>query len=278
MIGEVIGNYRVTDKIGEGGMGAVFKATDLMLEREVAIKMLRQELASQPEVLERFRSEAVTLGRLNHPNIATLYSFFREGADFFMVMEFVDGKSLDQAIRQMGAMPCEQAIPLFCQALEGIDYAHSMLVIHRDIKPSNIMLTGAGALKVMDFGIARLSERPPDAGQALTAVGVVVGTPQYMAPEQLMGGDVDGRSDLYSVGVVLYECLAGRPPFDAESPVCLAAQMVEGRLRPIIDLVPDVPVRLAVTIHQLLNLQPQNRVASARELANTLAEIENSVP
>ena len=133
MIGSVVGNYKIIDIIGEGGMGAVFKGVDLMLEREVAIKMLRPELARQPNVVERFRTEAVTLAKLNHSNVATLHSFFRQGEDFFMVMEFVRGKTLDEIIRAQGAMQCDLAIQLFCMALEGIDHAHKMGIVHRDI-------------------------------------------------------------------------------------------------------------------------------------------------
>jgi eukaryotic-like serine/threonine-protein kinase len=176
MIGNVVGSYKVTEKIGEGGMGAVFKGIDLMLEREVAIKMLRPELASQPQVVERFRSEAVTLAKLNHPNIATLYSFLRQGEDFFMVMEFVRGETLDSLIRRSGAMPCDRAIALFCMALEGIDHAHRMGIVHRDIKPANMMLTETGTLKVMDFGIARVLGT-----SRMTKQGNIVGTIEYMS-------------------------------------------------------------------------------------------------
>src|SRR2546423_9216814 len=131
MIGDVLGSYKIVEKIGEGGMGAVYRGIDVMLEREVAIKMLRPELSSQPEVVERFRTEAVTLAKLNHPNIATLYSFLRDGEDYFMVMEFVRGQTIDELIRRFGAMIVERAVPLFCQALDGIDHAPRMGIIHR---------------------------------------------------------------------------------------------------------------------------------------------------
>src|ERR1044072_4578156 len=156
MIGEVLGSYKIVEKIGEGGMGAVYRGFDEMLEREVAIKMLRPELASQPEVVERFRTEAITLAKLNHPNIATLYSFLRNGEDYFMVMEYVRGETLDDVIRKFGSMSIERAVPLFCQALEGIDHAHRMGIVHRDLKPANVMLTDSNSIKVMDFGIARV--------------------------------------------------------------------------------------------------------------------------
>src|SRR5262249_31756081 len=154
--GRLVGPYRITEKIGEGGMGSVFRGIDTMLEREVAIKMLRPELSSQPHVVERFRTEAVTLARLNHPNIATLFSFLREGDDYFMVVESGTVESMDAVIRKFGAISCDRATPLFCQALDGIDHAHRMGIIHRDIKPANIMLTETGSIKVMDFGIARV--------------------------------------------------------------------------------------------------------------------------
>src|SRR5499427_9767867 len=213
MIGNLIGNnYKITEKIGEGGMGSVYKGVDVMLEREVAIKVLRPELARQPDIVERFRSEAVTLAKLNHPNIATLFSFLRQGEDFFMVMEFVRGQTLDNLIRRSGAMPCDRAIGLFCQALEGIDHAHRMGIVHRDIKPANMMLTENGTLKVMDFGIARVLGT-----SRMTRQGNIVGTIEYMSPEAIQGQEVDLRTDIYSLGILLYELLTGRLPFDSDT-------------------------------------------------------------
>src|SRR5437868_3189877 len=156
MIGQIVGNYKIEQKLGEGGMGAVFRGVDMMLEREVAIKFLRPELSAQPQVLERFRSEAVTLAKLNHPNIATLYNFLHHEGDYFMVMEFVHGYTVEHIIQNFGAISYERAIPLFCQALEGIEQAHRKGIIHRDIKPANIMIVDSRIVKVMDFGIARM--------------------------------------------------------------------------------------------------------------------------
>src|SRR5437016_5495865 len=156
MIGKIVGNYKITERIGEGGMGAVYKGVDMMLEREVAIKALRPELARQPELLERFRTEAITLAKLSHPNIVTLYSFFCKEDEFYMVLEFVRGETLDRLVQTQGAMKCEQAIPIFSQALAGIEQAHNLGIVHRDVKPANIMVTGSGTVKVMDFGIARV--------------------------------------------------------------------------------------------------------------------------
>ena len=222
MIGNVVGNYKITAKIGEGGMGAVFKGVDLMLEREVAIKMLRPELASQPAVVERFRTEAVTLAKLNHPNIAMLHNFFRQGDHYFMVMEYVRGETLDSAIRRFGAMSVEHAVALFCQALEGIEHAHRLGIVHRDIKPANMMLTDTGSIKVMDFGIARVL------GTArMTKQGNVIGTIEYMPPEQVRGEETDVRSDVYSLGILLYEMLTGRVPFNSKSEYELMRSQIE---------------------------------------------------
>ena len=170
-VGQVAGNYKVIEKIGEGGMGAVYKGIDVMLEREVAIKVLLPELAHQPDVVERFRSEAKLLARLNHPNIATLYSFQRTGEDLLMVMEFVLGETLDAYLAHAGRMQPEQAVPLFCKALDGIEHAHTMGIVHRDIKPANVMLTRDASAKVMDFGIARAL-----GAARMTRTGRLIGT------------------------------------------------------------------------------------------------------
>lgn len=265
MIGQIVGTYKITEKIGEGGMGAVFKGVDLMLERDVAIKVLRPELAGQPEIVERFRAEAVTLARLNHPRIATLYSFFRHGNDFLMVMEFVRGLTLGDVIAERGAIPCEQAVPMFCQALEGIEHAHSLGIIHRDVKPANMMLTGTGAVKVMDFGIARVL-----GAARMTKAGHLVGTIEYMSPEQVRGKQTDARSDIYSAGIVLYEMLTGRVPFSSDSEYDLMRQQIEEAPPPPRQFLAGIPDLVEGAILRSLAKKPEDRFETAGEFRAAL--------
>ena len=265
MIGSVVGNYKIIEKIGEGGMGSVFKGVDVMLDREVAIKSLRPELARNPDLLARFRTEAVTLAKLNHPNIATLFSFFRSGDDFYMVMEFVDGPTLDDIIRDSKAMPAARAVPLFCQALEGIEHAHNMGILHRDIKPANIMVSSQNVVKVTDFGIARVL------GEAgMTRQGAVVGTIEYMSPERIQGQEIDRRSDIYALGVVLYEMLTGRGLFSATSEYDLMRAQVEQPPAPPREYEPSIPEAVEAVIMRSLAKKPEYRIPTAAEFQQAL--------
>ena len=265
MIGQMVGNYKIVSTLGEGGMGTVFKAVDVMLEREVAIKMLRAEIASQPDIVERFRSEAVTLAKLNHPAIATLYSFFRQGDQFFMVLEYVAGETLDAAIRQSGPMPADRAVSIVSQALEGIAHAHAQGILHRDLKPANIMLPAAGGVKVMDFGIARLRS-----AARMTRTGGIVGTLDYIAPERVRGQETDLRSDLYSMGVVLYEMLAGRVPFQKTTEYDLMRAHLEEAPPPLATLGCSVPPAVEAALIRALAKNPDDRFSSAAEFRSAL--------
>ena len=212
MIGTQLGHYQILDKLGEGGMGVVYKAMDISLERYVAIKVLTDETTSNPELMERFRIEAIAQARLSQTNIATLHAFEQVGTKWLIAMEYLDGESFEQMISRRGPIPSEEAVPLFRQALMGVGYAHRMGIVHRDIKPSNIMVTKSGIVKVMDFGIAKVI-----GGQRLTRTGTRIGTVAYMSPEQIRNMPVDIRSDIYSLGVTLYEFLTAHLPFEAVS-------------------------------------------------------------
>lgn len=273
MIGYVIGTYKITEKIGEGGMGAVFKGVDTMLDREVAIKMLRPEFSRQPLVVERFRSEAVTLAKLSHPNVGILHAFLRQGDEYFMVMEFVHGETLDSIIRRTGRLESDRAIKIFLQALDGIEHAHEHGIIHRDIKPANIMLTPKGLVKVMDFGIARLIGT-----SRMTTTGNLIGTIEYMSPEQIEGQEVDLRSDIYSLGILLYEMVTGAVPFRHTSEYGLMKMQIEDPPRSPRDLVPNISLSLEQTILRALMKKPPERFQSAAEFRQALLTAEGTTP
>jgi serine/threonine protein kinase len=261
MIGRVIGNYRVVEKVGEGGMGAVYRAVDLMLERDVAIKAIRPELASEADVVERFRAEARMLARVSHTSIATIYAFFAEGNELFLAMEFVRGESLSQRLHQGGPLPWERAVPLFAVALEGIEQAHRAGIVHRDLKPDNLMITETGAVKVMDFGIARLV-----GSGRLTRTGLVIGTLRYMAPEQIRGQEADRRTDIYALGTVLYEMVTGRVPFDGNSDYLVLKAQIESHPAPPSSLQPGLPTWLDEAILKALAKDPADRFQTVEEL------------
>jgi serine/threonine-protein kinase len=273
MIGQLVGNYKIVEKLGEGAMGTVYKGIDVMIEREVAIKVLRPEIASRTDVVERFRSEAATLARLNHPSIATLYSFFRQGEQYFMVMEYVPGETLEQCLKRRGQLTAEYAIPVFCHVLDGIDHAHRLGILHRDLKPGNIMLTPQGGAKVMDFGIARVLGT-----SRMTREGNIIGTLEYIAPERIKGQEADLRSDIYSLGAVLFEMLTGRLPFEADTDYALMEAHVKKSLPSFSEIGAQAPASLQSAIAKAMAKDPGRRFSSALEFRGALLESLSPVP
>jgi eukaryotic-like serine/threonine-protein kinase len=261
-----IGPYEIRDLLGEGGIGRVYAAFDTVLERDVAIKSLRPELLHDMSFVERFRSEATSLARLNHPNITTLYSLLPEGGNLYMVMECVRGDTLDSLLaKRNAALSVTESLAIIAQAADGLDYAHSMGVIHRDIKPANLMITEGGVLKIMDFGIARVR-----GSQRLTRDGSIVGTLAYMSPEQLRSQEGDQRSDLYSLAIVLYELLSGSVPFAAESDYELMQAHIHTRALRLYSRVPGVDARIDAALMQALAKQPERRFSSVRAFSDAL--------
>lgn len=266
MIDRTLGNsYRIVEKVGEGGMGAVYRAVDLMLDRDVAIKAIRPELAREPEIVERFRSEARLLARVSHPGIATIYSFFQDGDDLFLAMEFVRGRSLSRVLESEGALPWDQAVRLLASAMEGIEVAHRAGIIHRDLKPDNLMITEAGSVKVMDFGIARAT-----GSGHLTRTGLLVGTLRYMAPEQIQGEEADHRVDIYALGAVLYQTITGRAPFEGKSDYAIIRAQIEEMPPPPSTVVPGIPAWLDRAVLRALAKKPIDRFQSVEEMRRFL--------
>jgi eukaryotic-like serine/threonine-protein kinase len=261
MIGRRVGSYRIVEKIGEGGMGAVYQAVDEMLEREVAIKAIRPALAREPEIVERFRAEAKILARVHHPAIATIYSFFHDGDELFLAMEYVRGRTLSEVLQTGGALPWRRAVPLLISALDGIEQAHRAGIVHRDLKPDNLMLTEAGTLKVMDFGIARVS-----GSNHLTRTGLLVGTLRYVAPEQIRGEEVDRRTDVYALGAVLYQMLTGRVPFEGPTDFAILKAQLEDPPVPPGSVVPGIPEWLDRAVLKTLEKEPTARFQTVEEL------------
>ncbi|HUB79954.1 MAG TPA: protein kinase [Bryobacteraceae bacterium] len=258
-----IGQYRILSELGAGGMGVVYRAMDVLLEREVAIKRLRSEYAASPSVLERFRKEAQLQAKLNHPNIAQLYTLLQDGDSLCIVMEYIDGAVL----RSFMPMPWESALPVALQILEALDYAHRRGVLHRDIKPENIVIDQEGTVKIMDFGIAHAL-----GAARLTRERVVIGTLEYMPPERILNKEMDQRSDLYSVGTLLFEILCGRLPFTSENEYELLRAQVEYTAPPVGQFVGGVPDFMAEAVRKALEKDPASRYPSCGEMAAFLRD------
>jgi len=263
VIGTTISHYRILEKLGEGGMGVVYKAQDVRLERLVALKVLPDGLAMVPSLRERFVHEARAASALNHPNVAVIYDVGDDGQRSFIVMELIEGETLRARLRT-GPVTIEQVRSWSLQLADGLRAAHAKGIVHRDIKPDNLLIASSGRLKILDFGIARLAD------SSLTATGATLGTVAYMSPEQTLGEKVDHRSDLWSLGVVMYEMLAGRGPTTQQNPAAIVYEILNREPPPVESVRKDTPAWLAELVAQLLQKDPTARPASAAEVVAAL--------
>jgi serine/threonine-protein kinase len=268
--------YELHERIGRGGMADVFMARDLLLDRDVAVKILFPEHAVDPNFVERFRREAQSVAGLNHPNIVGVYDWGQTGNTYFMAMEFVKGRTLAEVLRRQGRLTARSAASVGGSIANALAYAHRNNVVHRDIKPANILMASNGDIKVVDFGIARALDSAHDGG--LTQDGAVMGTATYFSPEQAKGDGLDLRSDLYSLGIVLYELVTGKPPFSGESALATAYKQVHDVPTRMKDHAADVPPALEAIVSKCMAKEPTRRYATAEQLRDDLRYFLNNQP
>ncbi len=272
--GATLGQYTVLERLGAGGMGVVYRARDKRLERDVAIKVFPPGVQIDETARKRFRKEAMALAKLTHPNIAAVYDVGEKDGTDYMVMEYVPGQSLAERVRA-GALPVSEAVSLADQVAKALQEAHEHAIVHRDLKPANIVVTPKGCAKVLDFGLAKLLAREggDDATLSLPESIGLVGTPRYMSPEQAQGESVDERSDLWSLGVVLYETLAGKPPFDGQGGVGVLRAVLEQTPKPLHELRPDVPKEVERIVSRALQKEASKRYQSVAEMERDLSSV-----
>jgi len=262
--------YEILQQLGEGGMGAVYKAQDRELERVVAVKLIRPELASDPTILQRFKQELILARQVTHKNIIRIYDLGEGDGVKFLTMEYVEGRDLKTKLRKDGKVAPADAVRILQQICRALDACHSEGVIHRDLKPSNVMIDSQGKVRVMDFGLAHSLETI-----GLTRTGALVGTPEYMAPEQAKGEPADAQSDIYAAGLMFYELLTGKEPYPADNPLQSLMKRTQHRVLPVSQVENSVPRVLSDIVGRCLELDRHNRYQSAAEL---LADLEAFQP
>lgn len=262
------GRYQVLDKLGAGGMAVVYKAQDTVLNRIVTVKVLREQFTSDEDFTKRFRREAQAVASLSHSNIVSIYDVGVEHELEYIVMEFVDGRNLKEYIRENAPLPVDQAVDIAKQICDALDHAHKNQIIHRDIKPHNILLTSDGRAKVTDFGIARAVS-----AATVTHTGTIVGSVHYFSPEQARGEVTNERSDLYSLGIILYEMITGVLPYDGESPISIALKHMTEEPKPPSAVQPNVPANLEQVILRAISKQPEDRYTNAKQFKQDLERI-----
>ncbi|MEZ0227531.1 MAG: serine/threonine-protein kinase, partial [Planctomycetota bacterium] len=266
--GRRLGDFQLEKKIGQGGMGEVYRARQISLDRPVAVKVLTRGLASQPGFVERFQREAKAAANVVHPHIIQIYAYGIDNGTPYFAMEYVEGEDLQQRMRRVKKIPLDEIVDTMIATASALGGAHERNMIHRDVKPSNVMIDRSGNVKVMDFGLAKAAS----ADGSLTQSGVIMGTPNYLSPEQGRGDPIDGRADLYSLGVVMYELLAGDLPFRADTPAGLIFKHVYEDPVPLSKRSPGVPKFIEEVVHRLLRKDPADRYQNAKELLVDLNE------
>ena len=271
--GTIIGDrYEILQLLGQGGMGAVYKARDIELERLVALKLIRPDLASHPEILRRFKQELILAREVTHRNVIRIFDLGQAHGVRFITMEYVEGRDLRALLHEKGKLTPEEAVPIFVQIASALEAAHHAGVVHRDLKPQNILVDPGGRVYVMDFGVARSLETP-----GMTQTGALMGTPEYMSPEQAKGQKVDARSDLFSLGIIFYETLSGVSPFKAETAMATMFKRTKERAIPVAQAASGVPVFLSDVVSKCLEIDTQQRYQSAREIITDLEKWQSGV-
>ena len=278
MTGQIVSHYRLLDEIGGGGMGVVYRAEDLRLKRHVAVKFLSLSRAAEPAAVERFRREAEVVSALNHPYICTLHDVGEADGRQFLVLELLEGRSLDTTLAN-GPLTPERTLTYALQIADALDAAHAKGIVHRDLKPSNLWVTARGDIKILDFGVAKLTEAP-EPGRAATATraavtapGDSVGTPRYMSPEQVRGEPADARSDLFSLGLVMYEMATGRPAFSGSTVGLVLDAVLNIAPDPLSAIAPAVPLPIEQIVSKAIEKDPALRYQSARDLMGDLRRV-----
>ncbi|MBK6795746.1 MAG: serine/threonine protein kinase [Acidobacteria bacterium] len=298
--GERLGHYEVLSLLGVGGMGEVYLAIDLNLSRKVALKLLPEKLTADPDLVRRFEQEARAVSALNHPNLVTIYEFGESNGVHYMAYEYIDGKSLKVRMDE-SRLALTEALDIGVQITTALNAAHEAGIIHRDIKPENIMLRRDGIVKVLDFGLAKLTEMWNPEGETgnkegdtliqpakgapnsafssphSTSPGIVMGTPHYMSPEQARGLQADPRTDIFSLGIVLYEMIAGRAPFEGENVIDLVSSILRVDPLPLINFVPDVPYQLEHIVKRALRKDRDERYQRAKDLLIDLNDLKEEM-
>lgn len=264
------GRYELLERIGEGGMSVVYKAKDKLLNRFVAIKILKPEFIGDHKFIDSFRRESQAAASMSHPNIVNIYDVGKEGNIHYIVMELIEGRALSDVIKEQGPMPYPQVISISKQIAAALSFAHKNHIIHRDVKPHNIMMTPNGTAKITDFGIAKAV----NAATIVDSTDGIIGSVHYFSPEQARGGYVDEKSDIYSLGIVMYEMLTGNVPFDGDNPVNIALMHINGEMTPPSELVSGIPPALEHIVMKCTDKYPVNRYASADELIEALNNLE----